>query len=128
MGKWHLTFRAVRILVGFVLGLTLVSVIRGEFNLSVLLGAIAAVCILFIANLIKIRMQKDGLPETDERIKNNILKLFVFSSQIFIGLTFISLSIMMFTNVEAVALSYLWIIMISYLLITGIGAFIVSKK
>ncbi|GIQ63405.1 hypothetical protein PACILC2_19730 [Paenibacillus cisolokensis] len=128
MGKWNLTFRAISILAGAVLGLTLVYIIQEGVNLSVLLGALTATIILIVINVIKVRMQNDTIPDTDERTVKNVLKFFVFSSHILLGILFIALSMISFMGVKLVPISYLWIIIIGYLLIMGIGAFIVSRR
>lgn len=127
-GKWNLMFRSISILVGAILGLSLLYIIQNEANLSVLLGASTATLILIGINVIKIRMKDDAIPDSDERTVKNVLTFSFISTYLLLGLSFIALSIISFMGVKFVSVGHLWIIIMVYLLITGIGAFIVSRR
>jgi len=128
MEKWNLTFRAINMLVGVILGLTIVYIIKEEFDLNVLLGAITGIVILIVINVIKIWLKRDRTPDTDERIQKNMLTFHLFSSHIFIGILFVALCISMFIGIKYISTIYLWIIIIAYICFSGIGAFIVSRR
>ena len=57
--KWFLAFMGASVLVGSILGLTLMYFIKGQFNFSVLLGALTGAAILIIINVIIIHLIKD---------------------------------------------------------------------
>lgn len=128
MEKWNLTFRAISIWVGVMLGLTIVYIIREEVNGNVLLGAATGVFLLLVINAIKIGLKKDLTPDTEERTVQKVLKFSSFSSHILLGIFFVTLSVISFMGVELVSIRYLWIILIGYLWIVGIGAFIASRR
>ncbi|WP_010271461.1 hypothetical protein [Paenibacillus senegalensis] len=128
MEKWNLTFRAINVLVGVILGLSIVYFIKEEFNLSILLGALTGTVILTVTNIMKALLKRDRTPDTDERTEKNMLKFYLFSSHIFIGLLFIALCISSFLGIEEILTVYLWIIIIAYICFSGIGAFIVSRR
>lgn len=56
--KWDLAFIAVFIVLGSTIGLTIIYVITGEFNLSSLLGFLTGATILIIINIIKVLINK----------------------------------------------------------------------
>ncbi|SHG71297.1 hypothetical protein [Ornithinibacillus halophilus] len=126
--KWNLAFMAVCTMVGVLLGLTLIYIVKGQFNFSVLLGALTASAILIIINVIKVHLKKDRTPETDERTVKNLLKFYVYSSHIFLGLLFVALGIITLVGIENISITYLWILIIAYLWISGIGALVVSRR
>lgn len=126
--KWNMAFQAIVIMLGAIVGLSIVYFVKGEFYFSVLLGFLAGAGILIVINIIKVCIKNDRTPDADERTIKNMLKFFVFSSHLFIGLLLVALSISTLTGIEQVSLSYLWIIIISYLWISGVGAFIVSRR
>lgn len=126
--KWNVTFRAINVLAGIILGLTIVYIIKEEFNLNVLLGALTGIILLIVVNVMKVRLKSDRTPDTDERIQKNLLKFHLFSSHIFIGLLFFALCISMFIGIGKISTIYLWSIIIVYICFSGIGAWIVSRR
>ncbi|MEO4052282.1 hypothetical protein [Solibacillus sp. CAU 1738] len=126
--KWNLAFVAVSTVIGGLLGQTIIYSIKGEFSFSVILGFLTGATILIVINIIKIYLKKDKTPDIDERTRNNVLNFLVFSSNIFLGLLFVALSIISIIGMESIAIKNLWIIMIAYLWIIGIGAFIVRRR
>lgn len=126
--KWNLAFIAVCTVLGSIIGLTIIYLTTGKFNVSSLLGFLTGATILLVINIIKVLIKKDETPETDERIKKNLMIYLLYSSHIFIGLLFLALTLISFLGFETVSLTYLWIIIIAYLWISGIGGFIVSRR
>jgi small-conductance mechanosensitive channel len=127
-GKWNLTVRTISILIGAMLGLSLVYIIQNEANLNVLLGALTAALVLIGINVIKVKKKKDVVPDSDERTVRNVLTYFLISTHLLLGLSFLALGIISLMGVEFVPVVSLWIIIIVYLLLSGIGAFIVSRR
>src|SRR5699024_8442565 len=104
------------------------SDLTGKFDLSLLLGALTAVTIIIIINMVKVLIKKDKLPETDERIQENMRNYLLYSSHIFIAGLFLTLTILTFLGFESISLTYLWITIIGYLWLIGLGGFIVSRR
>ena len=126
--KWTLAFISIGTVIGALIGITIIYSTTGNFNISSLLGFITAALILIVINVIKVFVKKDNTPETDERIKKNVMLYYLYSSTIFIVVLFLGLAVLSFLNFEIVEITYLWIIMIAYLLISGIGGFIVIRR
>lgn len=123
-----MTFQAIFILLGAIAGLTLVYVVKGDFNISVLFGFFVGAILLTTMNFIKVRIKKDATPDVDERIMNNMLKYFSILSYLLIGFSIIGLMIATLSGIEQISISLLWIILIIYLSLSGLGAFIVSRR
>ena len=126
--KWNMTFQAMCILLGAIVGLTLFYVVKGDFNISVLFGFFVGAILLTTMNFIKVRIKKDATPDVDERIMNNMLKYFSMLSYLLIGLSIIGLTIATLSGIEQISISLLWIPLIIYLSLSGFGAFIVSRR
>lgn len=126
--KWNLAFSAICGVLGAFIGLTIIYTTTGKFDISLVLGVLAGATIIIVINFIKVLIKKDETPETDERIKKNLIIYLLYSSHIFIGLLFLALTLISFLGFETVSLTYLWIIIIAYLWISGIGGFIVSRR
>jgi len=56
--KWYLVFMGASVLVGSILGLTLMYFIKGQFSFTVLLGALTGAAILIIINVIIVHLIK----------------------------------------------------------------------
>jgi|SRR5699024_7599659 len=125
---WNLAFMAICGIFGTLIGIAIIYFTTGKFDISILLGALTAATIFIVINIVKEFKKKDNLPETDERIRKNIMKYFLISSHIFIGVLFVALGVITFLGVESVSLTYLWIIIIAYLWVSGIGGFIASRR
>ncbi|MCM3741497.1 hypothetical protein M3210_14580 [Oceanobacillus luteolus] len=124
ISKWILTFGAI----GALIGMTLGQLITGTLNLSGLLGSLSGVLLFFIIDLIRNRMKKDNTPDIDERTRYNMIRYYVYASNIFIGVAFLLLAIVTFVGMEQVSVYYLWIMIFVYFIISGIGAVVVSRK
>jgi uncharacterized membrane protein YeaQ/YmgE (transglycosylase-associated protein family) len=57
--KWYLAFMGAFALVGSILGLTIMYIIKRQFNFSALLGSLTGASILIIINLIIVFLRKD---------------------------------------------------------------------
>ncbi|MFD1606133.1 hypothetical protein [Oceanobacillus luteolus] len=124
ISKWILTFGAI----GALIGMTLGQLITGTLNLSGLLGSLSGVLLFFIIDLIRNRMKKDNTPDIDERTRYNMIRYYVYASNIFIGVAFLLLAIVTFVGMEQVSVYYLWIMIFVYFIVSGIGAVVVSRK
>jgi len=124
ISKWILTFGAI----GALIGMTLGQLITGTLNLSGLLGSLSGVLLFFIIDLIRNRMKNDNTPDIDERTRYNMIRYYVYASNIFIGVAFLLLAIVTFVGMEQVSVYYLWIMIFVYFIISGIGAVVVSRK
>nr|WP_319489475.1 hypothetical protein [uncultured Caproiciproducens sp.] len=56
--KWYLAMMGGCAMVGSILGLTLIYLIKGQFNFSVLLGALAGTVILVLINVAIVHLKK----------------------------------------------------------------------
>src|SRR5699024_549368 len=126
--EWNLALSALGGILGTFIGLTIIYLTTGKFDLSLLLGALTAVTIIIIINMVKVLIKKDKLPETDERIQENMRNYLLYSSHIFIAGLFLTLTILTFLGFESISLTYLWITIIGYLWLIGLGGFIVSRR
>ena len=126
--KWGLAVMAVFSMIGAILGITLVYIFRGHFNISALLGAFAGTMILIMINIIKVSLKKNTLPEVDERTVKNISTFFLYSSHIFLLLLLIALTIITLMGGDSIQIIHLWIGIFAYLWISGIGALIVYRR
>lgn len=122
--KWMFAYAAVGGLGGTILS----QIIKGEFDLSISLGAVTAAIILFAIDLIRIWKKRDKTPDFDEQTIDNILKYFAYASNVFILMALLLLSIITLTGVTSISISYLWIVIIAYLFIGGLGALVLSRK
>lgn len=125
---WNLAFMALSGILGTFIGMTIIYFTTGKFDISLLLGALTAATIIIIVNIVKVLVKKNNLPETDERVQDNLKKYLLYSSHSFIGILFVALAVITFLGFETVSLTYLWIIVIVYLWVSGIGGFIVSRR
>lgn len=124
MHKWMLTFAAGGGFIGMIIG----NLLTGSLDISVVLGALTALVLMFIIDLIRNRLKKDKTPDFDERTVNNMMKYYAIIANIFIAILFIGLAILSFMEIESIEISYLFIPIVVYLFTSGIGAIIVSRK
>ncbi|MCF3943953.1 hypothetical protein [Oceanobacillus alkalisoli] len=128
-GKWTLAYGGIAILLGVLLAQFIRVVIRGDgFTVAPFIGTLPVSIILIVVNIIQVKRKSDSTPNMDERTLRNILKFQIFASQIFIGLLFLSLIITTFLSIESVPTSLLWIIVLIYMCLYGIGTLIVKSK
>lgn len=125
---WNLAFMALSGILGTFIGMTIIYFTTGKFDISLLLGALTAATIIIIVNIVKVLVKKNNLPETDERVQDNLKKYLLYSSHIFIGILFVGLTVITFLGFETVSLTYLWMIIIVYLWVSGVGGFIASRR
>lgn len=126
--KWNMTFQAICILLGAIVGLSIIYIVNGDFNFSVLLGFTVGAILLITMNIVKVRIKKDTTPDVDERTMNHMLKYFTILSYSFSGLLIIGLFIATLNGIEHISISLLWILLLVFLSLSGFGAFIVSRK
>lgn len=128
INKWSLSFRVIYVLIGALVGMLIYYLVKGKFDMSLFLGVLAGIAILIIFNVIKVLRKKDRVPEADERTVNNLLKFFTFLSNIYILVLFGSLGIITLIEIETIPITYLWLVLIAYLLISSIGSLIISRR
>ncbi|MDZ5712765.1 hypothetical protein [Jeotgalibacillus haloalkalitolerans] len=122
--KWGFTLAGFGGLVGMIVG----TLIFNGADFSAILGALTAFIIIFIVNVIYVRSKKDQTPEVDERIIHNMRKYYAVIANVFLCILFVALSALTFLDYEQISISYLWMFVIAYMLISGVGAIVVSKK
>lgn len=126
--KWTLTYGGIFLLIGVTIGQLFIYVTQGDFSTGSIVGALPITFILIIVNIIQVKRKNDKTPELDERIEKNILKFCTYSAHVFIGLLFISLAVIEIMDVKSISLTYLWIIIFSYMIFIGIGTLIVKRQ
>lgn len=126
--KWTLAYGGIAVLLGSILGQIFVYITEGNFSVAAVLGSLPVTIILVVINLIKIQRKKDKTPEIDERTTNDLLKFYTYSSHIFLGLLFVSLAIISLIGIKNISTSYLWIIIFTYMCVSGVGALIVKNR
>lgn len=126
--KWLPTYMAISGLLGMIIGVVIIYLIRGDFSLEVLTGALTAATIIILFNVFNIRRKKDCTPDFDERTRMNIFKVSAVTSYTFMGILFISISILASTGKKTIPLSYLFIFFIIYCWTIGIGTFVAKRR
>ena len=81
-----------------------------------------------LLQFIKFLLSKKDLPEVDERIFNNLLKVHTYGANIYILILVIGLTIFSFLEHEAIPIQYLWISLFIYIWVISIITFIVKRK
>ncbi|TFE00557.1 hypothetical protein [Jeotgalibacillus salarius] len=122
--KWGFTIAAMGGLGGMILG----TLIFSGADWSAILGALTAFIIIFVINLLYVRSKNDQTPEVDERIVHNMRKYYAIIANVFLGILFLALSALTYMGHEQISLLYLWIFVVSYMFVSGIGALIVSRR
>lgn len=120
--KWTLSIMAIAGLIG----VTLAQLIN--FDLSAWLGGATAATILVIINIILVTRKSDKTPEVDERIINNIKNYYFYIFLVFSGVALVGFTVLLFLEIETIAVTTLFIVFIGYFALSGIGAMIVSKR
>lgn len=126
--KYSTLFMIACTFIGTVLGTLLVYFIKGELPYEVLAGGSTAVIILLIIELIKQKPKTDNVPETDERVTQNIFNFMAYGSHIFIAVLFIGLALLTLLENDAIPTLYLWIFFFAYLVIVGFGGLIIKRR
>lgn len=128
-GKWTLAYAGIAVFLGILISqLMKILTDSNTFTTAPLIGVLPVSIILIGVNIVQVKRKKDNTPNMDERTIKNILKFQTFSAQIFIGLLFVSLIVITFLNVESVPTLLLWIIILLYMCLNGIGTLIVRGK
>lgn len=122
--QWGFTIAALGGLIGMLIGTLLFS----GLDWSAVLGALTGFVVIFMINLFYVKSKKDKTPEVDERTINNMRKYYAVIANLFLGALFLFLAAMTYMGYEQISIFYLWIFVISYMLISGIGALIVSRR
>ncbi|WP_214879327.1 MULTISPECIES: hypothetical protein [unclassified Exiguobacterium] len=122
--SWIIAIGAASGLIGMLFGIYFTE----GLDWASISGAITGFIFLFLINFFYVRSKKDQTPEVDERTINNIRKYYAIIANVFIGALFIILCMVSYMGHDQIAISYLWIFVISYMLISGMGAFIVSRR
>lgn len=122
--KWNITIASTGGLVGVIIG----TLIFSGVDWSAILGAFTGLVIIFIGNLMYVRSKKDKTPEVDERTINNMRKYYAIIANVFLGVLFLILAAVTYMGHDQISISYLWIFVIAYMLVSGIGALIVSRR
>ncbi|WP_010096031.1 hypothetical protein [Ornithinibacillus scapharcae] len=126
--NWMLSLGAVGLVIGSFLGQLISLSIKGEFSTAAILGALIVAVILITINIIIAKRKQDNTPDFDERTRQNIMKFHFYSAYSFLGLLFIALSVISFMEVSSISISFLWIIIMSYMCISGIGTLILKSR
>ncbi|WBX81483.1 hypothetical protein PD280_07210 [Virgibacillus salarius] len=128
--KWTLVYGGVALLIGTLIAQLGRYVSDDNFNFSIapFIGVIPIALILIVINIVQVYRKNDETPDLDERTVKNILKFQLLSSNIFLGLLFISLSVITFLDITKVSTFYLWLIILIYMCISGIGTLIVKRQ
>lgn len=122
--KWTITYGAVGGLVGIMLG----QLVKGDLETADFLGGLSGALLLIAINIFYVRSKKDKTPEFDERTMDNMVKFYAYASNLFLGLVFVLLGIILSMDVESISVFYAWIAVVAYFAISGIGALVVSRK
>lgn len=126
--KWTPYFIIACTFFGALLSSFLIYYFQGEFPYEILIAALIASVILTIIQVVKQKRKKDNLPEADERIIQNIFRLFAYTSHIALAILFVSLGVFTLLGNESISIFYLWILFFSYIWIVGIGRIIVFRR
>lgn len=122
--QWNITIASTGGLVGVIIG----TLIFSGVDWSAILGAFTGLAIIFIGNLIYVKSKKDKTPEVDERIINNMRKYYAVIANVFLGALFLMVAAVTYMGHDQISINYLWIYVVAYMLISGIGALIVSRR
>lgn len=118
----------VGILVGALIGAGLVYYFQGQFPIEVLAGAAIAAILLIIYQIIKQSRKKNNIPEVDERVSHNMFRFLSICSHLAVLL--LALCITGYTAIgrDAIPLLPLWIIILLYIWVSGIGLFVIKRR
>lgn len=126
--KWTPYFIIACTFLGALLSSFLIYYFQSEFPYEILIAALVASVILMIIQVVKQKRKKDNLPEADERIIQNIFRLFAYTSHIVLAILFVSLGVFTLLGNESISIFYLWILFFSYIWIVGIGTIVIFRR
>lgn len=112
---------------GFLLGSLLLYLAKGEFRYDGLIVAGGTSVTLLLIFFLKQKSKKHNIPDVDERVRNNMLKLFFYTSLIFIAILFIAISLFTIYGQDSIPITYLWIYFTLYILTTSVGSLFVKN-
>lgn len=124
IGKWKFTLAGA----GGVLGMTVGQLIAGKLSFAGVLGSLTAFFIFFIIDMVRNRKKKDNTPDIDERTRQNMTKYYAVIANVFLATAFLLLAIITYIGIEQISIMYLWLFITAYMMISGIGAFILMKR
>lgn len=122
--SWNITFAAFGGLIGMIFG----SFIFNAGDLSAILGAATGFVIIFVINAVYVKSKKDKTPELDERTRGNMRTYYAIIGNVFMAFLFFGVTVLTYLGEDQVSISYLFIFVIAYMVISGVGALIVSKR
>ena len=112
---------------GFLLGSILLYIVRREFRYEGLIVSGVTSAILLLILFLKQKSKKHNIPDVDERVRNNMLKFFFYTTLIFTGLLIIAISLLTIKGQDSIPVTYLWVFFGCYIGITSIGSIFVRK-
>lgn len=120
------------VIIGGIIGASIASLsvyfIGGEFPIEVVAGAVLTSFLLLLFEYYKSGRRNRNIPETDERISENLFKFLSNLSHIAIAVLVIGLTVISLFNIEAVPIVYIWVFFLVYILAGSIGGAIVKNK
>lgn len=126
--KYSTLFMIACTFIGVLAGSVLVYFVQGDFPYEVLAGGAVAIIILLIIETIKPKRKNDNVPETDERVTQNVFNFTAYGSHIFIAVLFIGLAAFTVLGNDAIPTLYLWIFFFAYIIIVGFGGIIIKRR
>lgn len=128
--KWTLAYGGIALIIGILVAQLGKYIFNDDFTFSIapLVGVLPISIILITINVVQVLRKNDKTPELDERTVKNILKFQTLSSHIFLALLFITLAVITFMDIKNVSIFYLWVIILAYMCLIGIGTIIVKRK
>lgn len=120
------------VIIGGIIGALIASLsvyfTRGDFPIEVMAGAVLASFLLLLFEYFKSGRRNRNIPETDERISENLFKFLSNLSHIAIAVLVIGLTVISLFNIEAIPIVYIWVFFLIYILAGSIGGAIVKNK
>ncbi|WP_080873843.1 hypothetical protein [Oceanobacillus timonensis] len=126
--KWVWTFIGLMCVIGASITHIIIYLTTGELNLSGLLGILAGFVIIFLINAIYVKTKKHKTPAVDERTITNLKKFYAIAPHIYLGIIVVCLVVLSITGVDVISTSYLWLAVMMYIGLCGVGAFILNLK
>lgn len=107
-------------------GSFLVYYFQGEFPYEVFNGGLIITLLLIVIQVLK--RKKATVSDGDESGIKTILRLFSYTSSVFLVIFFIALGVYTLLGNKSISIFYLWNLFFSYIWIVGISALIVKRK
>lgn len=99
---------------------------KGEFRLDALAMPLIMSILLILINIMYVN-KHGSVTFYDERTKSNLLKYVTYASQIIFLILIVVLSFLTASGIESISINYLWMFVLAYMLVIGLGGFIASK-